>query len=86
MSENDNDQVEIGLTDYEKPMFCSGCEQYFDVGETLQVADFGSSFPTFCSSECASDEAEKYHVEHLVDERDGVEFVRLVYRHPHTDR
>jgi len=75
---NSTEQMNIALTDYEKPLFCSGCEQEFVAGKTLHVADFGSAFPTFCSEACARDQAREYCVEHLVDDRDGVEFIRLV--------
>ena len=90
MSENDaytsgSERLEIGLTDYEKPLFCSGCEREFDADETLYVEDLGSAFPTFCSDGCAFDKAVNYRVEHLVDDSDGTEFVRLVEQALQTD-
>ena len=72
--------LDIGCTDFRKPIFCSNtdCEREFTPGKTLFVADFEAAFPTFCSEECAFEQAQEYKIKHFTDENTGEDFVRLI--------
>ena len=68
----------------EKAFWCNGCEG--DLGETFWYHDLGSVHLTTCN-DCGplgGDEIEpvKATGKHLVDDKDGAEFVRIVR---HTD-